>query len=242
MPATIIAHKGKIMKTYLISGMHCQQCIDKVQKALQSLPGVISLHVSIGRADIESSQNIADEQINAALLQAGAYTLKNARFDFSHIKTYIPLIAAFSSVVLWTLARGALLGWNVDEAMYDFMGAFFLVFGMLKVVSWPSFATNFHGYDPLAAKCKAYAYLYPLIELFLGVAYQFRLPLQPLYNVITIAILGCTTVGVLQALSKKQKIQCACLGGYFNIPITWFTVFENILMIAMALLFLYEAK
>lgn len=150
-------------------------------------------------------------------------------------KTYIPLIIVFSSVVVWTLARRLLLGWNMDDAMHDFMGAFFLIFGMLKVISWKMFAENFQGYDPLAAKSKTYAYIYPAIEVLLGIAYQFHLPGSTFYNLVTIAILSCTTIGVLRALSQKHKIACACLGGYFNIPITWFTVFENVLMIAMAI-------
>ncbi|MCE5294070.1 MAG: cation transporter [Chlamydiales bacterium] len=219
--------------TYFIDGMHCQQCVGKVKAALGQLPGVTALVVTIGKAEIESTDELSRQSIESALLKAGDYRLATKTWA---IKTYIPLIIAFGSVVLWTLLRRWWLGWEIDAAMYDFMGAFFLIFGALKVVSWSSFAQNFQGYDPLAAKSPFYAYIYPALEIFLGIAYQFRLPGQPLYDILTVAILGCTTWGVIQALSSKQKIKCACLGGYFNIPITWFTVFENVLMIGMAII------
>ena len=220
--------------TYFIDGMHCQQCVGKVEASLGKLPGVTALVVTIGKAEIESTQELPRQSIESALLEAGNYRLATSSWA---IKTYIPLIIAFGSVVLWTILRRMMLGWEMQAAMYDFMGAFFLIFGALKVVSWSSFAQNFQGYDPLAAKFKYYAYLYPAIEIFLGIAYQFRCPGQTIYNIVTITILGCTTWGVVAALSNKKKIQCACLGGYFNIPITWFTVFENVLMIAMAVNF-----
>lgn len=225
--------KDKMKTTYLIDGMHCQKCINKVEAALGKLPGVTAVEVMLGEAVVESTPQLSVQQISTALLQAGDYRIKTGSWA---IKTYLPLIIAFGSVVLWTIVQRALLGWQMDAAMYDFMGAFFLVFGGLKVVSWKSFAQNFQGYDPLAAKWPFYAYLYPAIEIFLGIAYQFRLPGQTVYNIATVAILGCTTIGVVKALSSKRKIQCACLGGYFNIPITGFTVFENVLMIAMAVL------
>lgn len=220
--------------TYLIDGMHCKSCKSKVETALGRLPGVSAVEVSLsGEAVVESAQELTAQQVSTALLQAGDYKIRTGSWA---IKKYIPLIVAFGCVVLWTIGRRAILGWQMDAAMYDFMGAFFLVFGGLKVVSWKGFAQNFQGYDPMAAKWPFYAYLYPAIEIFLGIAYQFRLPGQTAYNIATVAILGCTTVGVVAALSSKRKIQCACLGGYFNIPITWFTVFENVLMIAMAVL------
>lgn len=221
--------------TYWIDGMHCEKCKSNVEAALSKLEQVTGVEVDLdGWAVVASTGELSLEQISNALLKAGGYRIRTT--GSWSIKTYIPLIIAFGSVVLWTVVRRALLGWEIDAAMYDFMGAFFLVFGGLKVVSWKSFAQNFQGYDPLAVKYQFYAYLYPALEIFLGIAYQFRLPGQTVYNVATVAILGCTTIGVVQALSHKRKIQCACLGGYFNIPITWFTVFENVLMIAMAVL------
>ncbi|HEX8013034.1 MAG TPA: cation transporter [Casimicrobiaceae bacterium] len=41
--------------TLQVRGMSCQHCVHAVTKALQAVPGVDRLAVSIGRADVEGS-------------------------------------------------------------------------------------------------------------------------------------------------------------------------------------------
>ncbi len=41
-------------------------------------------------------------------------------------------------------------------------------------------------------------------------------------------------IGVLQSVLNKQKIQCACLGDVFNLPMSTVTIIEDALMIAMS--------
>jgi len=50
----------------------------------------------------------------------------------------------------------------------------------------------------------------------------------------TIIFLGITSIGVSQALLKKAKIKCACLGTTLKLPMTEATFIENALMITMA--------
>ncbi|MSP57396.1 MAG: heavy-metal-associated domain-containing protein, partial [Flavobacteriaceae bacterium] len=40
--------------------------------------------------------------------------------------------------------------------------------------------------------------------------------------------------GVLQSVLNKEKIQCACLGNMFNLPMSNITIIEDALMIAMS--------
>lgn len=42
-------------------------------------------------------------------------------------------------------------------------------------------------------------------------------------------------IGVLQSVLNKRKIQCACLGTVFNLPMSTVTIIEDGLMIAMSL-------
>lgn len=119
--------------------------------------------------------------------------------------------------------------------MHDFMGAFFLLFGALKVFSWKGFAKSYRRYDPVAKYSPLYAYLYPAVEVFLGVMYFFKLGEELFLNTLTILILGSATIGVLGVLKRGETVQCACVGSYFAVPISWFTVFENFLMIGMAI-------
>jgi hypothetical protein len=47
-----------------------------------------------------------------------------------------------------------------------------------------------------------------------------------------------SVVGVTQALLQKRRIQCACLGTVFNLPMTKVTFMEDALMAGMALVML----
>ena len=55
---------------------------------------------------------------------------------------------------------------------------------------------------------------------------------------ITIIILGITTVGVTQTLLNKKTINCACLGTTLKLPMTEATFIENAIMIIMAIILL----
>jgi len=41
-------------------------------------------------------------------------------------------------------------------------------------------------------------------------------------------------IGVLQSVLNKQKIQCACLGAVFNLPMSTVTIIEDGIMILMS--------
>ena len=90
-------------------------------------------------------------------------------------------------------------------------------------------------YDPLAKKAPIYGYIYPFIEVLLGVMFLTRLEVN-IALVITVIILGLTTIGVTQTLLNKRAIKCACLGTTLNLPMTEATFIENALMIIMALI------
>jgi hypothetical protein len=46
--------------------------------------------------------------------------------------------------------------------------------------------------------------------------------------------MGVSIIGVLQSLVNKRKIQCACLGTVFNLPMSTVTVIEDALMMVMS--------
>ncbi|MGB4776232.1 MAG: heavy-metal-associated domain-containing protein, partial [Daejeonella sp.] len=66
-----------------------------------------------------------------------------------------------------------------------------------------------------------------------GIAYA--LNVQPiLTNIITLIVMGISIIGVLQSILNKRKIQCACLGAIFNLPMSTVTIIEDALMIVMS--------
>lgn len=85
----------------------------------------------------------------------------------------------------------------------------------------------------VARRWLGWGYAYPFVELALGAL--FLLNFNPLVtNGLTFAIMGISTVGVVQSLLAKRRFQCACLGAVFNLPMSKVTLFEDVLMVAMS--------
>jgi hypothetical protein len=126
-------------------------------------------------------------------------------------------------------------GWDSLYAMRHFEGAFFVIFGMLKIINWRGFVNAYRMYDIVAKRSKLYAYLYPLIELALGIAYLMAFQLL-MTTIITLILMVIGTIGIAKALMRKQKIICACMGAVFKVPMTTVTLVEDLLMGVMALL------
>ena len=92
------------------------------------------------------------------------------------IKDFLPLIVIFAIIISFTVVRQWLFGaWNWMDAMNDFMGAFFIVFGCFKLVNLNGFVEAYRIYDVVAQKISLYAYIYPFIEVTLGICYLLRL-------------------------------------------------------------------
>ena len=56
--------------------------------------------------------------------------------------------------------------------------------------------------------------------------------------IITLIVLGVTTIGVTKTLLDKKAIRCACLGTALKLPMTEATFIENAIMIIMSILML----
>jgi hypothetical protein len=96
---------------------------------------------------------------------------------------------------------------------------------------------SYTQYDIVAAKWKGWAYMYPFVELILGILYLTNV--VPFYtNIATALILGVSTIGVVQSNLNKKKIQCACLGDVFNLPMSTVTIVEDVTMVVMAVVML----
>ena len=117
--------------------------------------------------------------------------------------------------------------------MNHFMGGFFLAFSFFKFLDLKGFADSYKMYDIVAKRIPFWAYLYPFIELGLGLSFLSNIfPL--LTNSITFIVMTISIIGVLQAVLNKKKIQCACLGAVFNLPMSTVTIIEDALMSVMS--------
>ena len=107
------------------------------------------------------------------------------------------------------------------------------MFSFFKLLDLKSFAGSHAMYDLLAMNVPGYGCLYPFLELGLGVA--FLTGFNPLItNWATVIIMGFSSIGVIQSVASRKKIQCACLGAVFNLPVSTVTIIEDLLMVTMA--------
>jgi copper chaperone CopZ len=122
---------------------------------------------------------------------------------------------------------------TAGETMRYFMAGFFIVFAFFKLLDLRAFADAYAGYDLLAARWHGWGMLYPFVELALGVAYLANY--KPVFTSwATIVVMGFSAIGVIRAVTNKTKIQCACLGTVFQLPMSTVTIVEDVGMVLMA--------
>ncbi len=153
----------------------------------------------------------------------------------THLADYRPLI---SLIVLTLLAAGALqLRSQIDSPMlfmHHFMSFFLVVYSMFKIFDLNGYADGFEMYDLLAKRVRAYAYVYPFIELGLGLAYlAFLYPVVT--YIVTIIIFSFGALGVLDGLRRGLDLDCPCMGSVLKVPLSTVSLVENIGMSLMAL-------
>lgn len=150
------------------------------------------------------------------------------------LKDFLPLIIIASAITVSTAMHQFYYGFDSMAAMRIFMAFFFLVFGFFKVVNLNAFAKAYAEYDIIAKRFYGYGYIYPFIELGLGVAYLVNfMPVAT--NLITLILMLISAWGVFVELRKGRTIVCACLGVVFKLPMTWVTLSEDLIMALMAL-------
>jgi cation transport ATPase len=121
----------------------------------------------------------------------------------------------------------------------NIMAGYFIVFAGFKFLDIKGFKDGFASYDLLAMQTSSYGYLYPFIELTLGLIYLTRFRLD-LFNWVTLFLMLFGALGVLISLKKTKGIKCACLGTVINLPLSNITLIEDFSMAAMAALMLFS--
>lgn len=157
------------------------------------------------------------------------------------ITAYKPLIVIVGMITLVTVVlmlkdfQSGVFMW--EKAMANFMAGFFLVFAGFKLLDLSGFAHAYTTYDILAKRLAGYGYVYPFIELGLGLLFLVGNQSVPLL-VATFIIMAFSGLGVVQKLIAKEAVQCACLGTLIKVPLTSVTVVEDFGMVAMTLVML----
>lgn len=220
--------------------MTCTSCESKVKLALLLVENVTAVEVS-------KEENSATITMNKHITLTDLQKALDSKYKISAIhhnemeeqakswfETYKPILLIFFYISLITvLIQFKNEKINLMEGMQHFMAGFFLVFSFFKLLNLKGFAESYVMYDVLAKKIPVWGYIYALIELALGIA--FLINFNPLLtNSITFIVMSVSIIGVLQSVLNKKKIQCACLGAIFNLPMSTVTILEDALMIVMS--------
>ena len=229
--------------TFKISGMTCNGCRSTVENKLSSLDGINNVQVDLnnGEAIVYSKNPISFSLISNSL--PSKYKVirnipdqDNEIIKSNKIKQLKPLFIILGYISVTSILLN-FRNWNSTNAMLDFMGLFYIIFSFFKILDIKGFSTSFKMYDPLAKKITIYGYIYPFIEILLGLMFLTRIEVN-IALLITIIILGITSVGVTKTLLNKRTINCACLGTTLKLPMTEATFIENAIMITMAIVLL----
>ncbi len=226
--------------TYKVTGMTCSSCEAKVKSSLLMLPNVTKVEVSKEKqsATITMDKHIALSTFQNALDKKYTITAtehnETAEQAKSWLATYKPILIIFAYITTISIIAGTQHNtFHWMQAMNIFMAGFFLTFSFFKMLDLKGFAESYSMYDIVAKKVKAWGFIYAFIELGLGIAYATNF--KPLAtNIVTLVVMTISIIGVLQSVLNKRKIQCACLGAVFNLPMSTVTIIEDALMIAMS--------
>jgi len=234
---------------YEISGMHCNGCIKKMEGSLAAISSIKNVRVTLTppEATIEMLQHISTEELNKNLIAVGNYVLQEKMPAITTEATSLPSENKESLrplfVIVGYLAGGVLLrssissDFSIHSLMTNFMGGFFVLFSLFKMIDVSGFADGYSTYDLVAKHSRAYALAYPFLELLLGISYLMSFAPFAI-NLVTLVLMIIGSMGVAKALMEKRTIQCACLGTALKLPMTKVTLLEDGLMGLMALLML----
>ena len=146
--------------------------------------------------------------------------------------TYTPVIAIFAVTLLLSLAfslSGARLSVYTLEL---FVALTMAVLAIQKLQDLTSFSNSFITYDLFAMKVIPYAYVYPFLEVFVGIGMIAALPAYMVAPV-SLFIGSIGAVSVIKAVYiDKRALKCACVGGDSNVPLGFISLTENLFMIA----------
>ena len=238
--------------TYKIAGMTCNNCKASVEKYLSKIDHVseVSVNLEKGEAEVKMNKHISTDILQKALPEKYTLSEKNEKNVFASSsmsampmeeeKSKLQQLKPLLLIIFYITTASILLhykDWRWNAFMLDFMGLFYIVFSFFKMLDLKGFPESFRMYDPLAKRVPFYGKVYPFIETALGLMFLMRFEVN-IALIVTLVVLGITTIGVTKNLLDKKAIRCACLGTALKLPMTEATFIENAIMIVMASLML----
>lgn len=228
----------------VVEGMKCERCAESVAAVLRSLDPLAEVSLTPPLAKMSTSIDL--KSIQTLLSSSGPYKISSSSYYSSSssktVSSYVPLALILSGITLFTfILEKRNIIFSLDRLLRYFMATYFLTFAAFKLMNLKAFAAAYAKYDLIAEKIPKYAYIYPFLELSLGI-WHYLNSYAKVLHVATFLLMSVSGLGVWRALRKGRKIQCACLGTFFKLPMTVISLLEDVLMALMALVCLLRMK
>jgi len=226
--------------TINIDGMTCSSCVETIEAALKGLVDNNDFTIDLETGTAHFQAKVDRSKVLLAINKSGYKATLGDKSEHKKAPVkkdnffydLVPLYIILSYVLIGSLVLNR-ESFTVSGFMTDFMGLFYVVFSLFKFIDYRNFPGAFSKYDPIAKVFVGYGWIYPFIEVCLGI--NLLLKQYIVFTLVaTVIILGATTLGVLNNLIQKRSVQCACMGTAIKLPLTKATLVENFIMLGMA--------
>lgn len=145
------------------------------------------------------------------------------------------LIGIFLFLITSATLMGTLNSFNAVEWVRWFMGGLLIIFGGLKLLGIEVFIKVFPLYDLIAKRVAVYKYIYPLLQVLLGMF--FLIGALGVIRDLTVIIIGLSgLIGMVKIVSKRGAIRLSYLGTILRLRFSTVVLIENTLMICLGLI------
>ena len=141
-----------------------------------------------------------------ALMRSLDFHLHEPEHTF-HSCDWVPLLLVPGLAFLIACARqlSAVGAWDWTTCIHDFTGLFLILLSAFKLADLKAFAETFVTYDLLAKLVRPYAYLYPFLELVLGLSFLTERYVT-LLSAVTAGVMVFGSLGLLVALRNGREL------------------------------------
>lgn len=232
--------------TYLITQINSELEKKNLQEFLVQMPNVSHVHFPNNPRHISITLNsyATIEKINKYL---EAYTSHvqlvkqiNVHPNFTEANETTGKIFKEFGIILAilfivTIIYGSYHGLDsLNTFLRIYVGIILSSFGVLKIFKLMDFAESHQRYDIISKHFVLYAYLYPFIELLLGILLILNHYLILAY-IILIVVLLLRTLSVLYYVAFSEGVEYAYLDGIFKIRVSYATISIDLLIILFSI-------
>lgn len=145
----------------------------------------------------------------------------------------------FLFLIISATLMGTLNSFNAVEWIRWFMGGLLIIFGGLKLLGIEVFIKVFPLYDLIAKRVSFYKYLYPLLQVLLGMF--FIAGVFGFVRDLTVIVIGLSgLIGMIQIVSKRGAIRLAYLGTILRLRFSTVVLIENTLMVCLSVIMIFS--